>query len=356
VPLVANVWCCCTSPPPDECIVFTDNFNRGNSTSLGSDWTETSGDAEIYGNALRCTATGVVVTCNTDSPAAERAMLVDLAASTANNLAQVHVGDWKIQIKFSTTAGSVAILDSGGTTKVTSATNLNLSLDTFHTLTICYDGETLEAELEGIDRSFVSFPASISNLTNGVGTGATLSGSVTFDNWELRKLDAELNCLCPHSPGGGDQGCNYCTGFFGPYYILGELAGYTNDAFCTGCSNFNRPYVMTSASNSQCFPVTEATSCCCWRAPNGPLPASCTSPTTTDYPILTLQVCSAYETFSAGLRGRVFNSGGGGYDLFEHTASTPFDCLGLSGLVIPVTAHGARCNGSSTTLTLTALV
>lgn len=47
--------CCC------ECPEWSDNFNRANSTDLGADWTEESGDSDIYSNTLRMPASAMVV-------------------------------------------------------------------------------------------------------------------------------------------------------------------------------------------------------------------------------------------------------------------------------------------------------
>jgi len=46
--------------------VFTDDFNRSDSTNLGADWTETSGNLAIASNQLTATAAGQIARCNTD--------------------------------------------------------------------------------------------------------------------------------------------------------------------------------------------------------------------------------------------------------------------------------------------------
>jgi len=42
----------CPCTPVDTCTIFTDAFNRSDSTSLGSDWSETNGDWSIASNKL----------------------------------------------------------------------------------------------------------------------------------------------------------------------------------------------------------------------------------------------------------------------------------------------------------------
>lgn len=49
--------CCCAG-----CIVLQDEFDRGDSTSLGSDWSEEVGDSEIVSGELQIPSSGVVAT------------------------------------------------------------------------------------------------------------------------------------------------------------------------------------------------------------------------------------------------------------------------------------------------------
>jgi len=56
--------CCCGVP---GCVIFQDNFDRANSTNLGSDWTEVVGDSEIAGNTVQIPDLGLIK-CNTPHP------------------------------------------------------------------------------------------------------------------------------------------------------------------------------------------------------------------------------------------------------------------------------------------------
>lgn len=56
---------CCGCDRP--CLIFGDDFNRGDSTNLGSDWEEVAGDSEIIGNELSMPA-GAVVMATTAAP------------------------------------------------------------------------------------------------------------------------------------------------------------------------------------------------------------------------------------------------------------------------------------------------
>jgi hypothetical protein len=356
LPLLGNLWCCCD--PPIDCTVFEDDFTGEDGTSIGSGFTETTGDATRDSGTLKFTTTGAVATCNTDSPVTARAIVVDGKASTANNLGRILVGDWKVEVKFSTTAGAVRLIDPGGTIRASTATNLDIPLNTFVSIGVCYDGEYLEAEITGIDKTYVRVkpdPA-ITDLTNGLGTGGTVSGSVAFDNWELLQLNED--CACPFSPGGGDQGCPYCTGFTGPYYWMVVIAGVTNN-ICTNCNNWNGVYILTPNSNNFCFVVNENTRCCCWTAPNGGDACSENIPPNRiegEYAQCTLQVCATYDGFPAGIRVRMYHARTGGLFVFQEPIATPIDCLGVSNLDIPVLVSApALCTTSSATCTATAL-
>lgn len=50
--------CCCIK-------IFEDTFDRANNASLGADWTEVAGDAEILSNAVRVNSANTLVVCNT---------------------------------------------------------------------------------------------------------------------------------------------------------------------------------------------------------------------------------------------------------------------------------------------------
>lgn len=52
--------CCCEALP--SCIIEQDDFNRSDSTSLGSKWVEKTGDWEILSNALIADTDGIVLT------------------------------------------------------------------------------------------------------------------------------------------------------------------------------------------------------------------------------------------------------------------------------------------------------
>lgn len=160
-----------------------------------------------------------------------------------------------------------------------------------------------------------------------------------------------------YSGSSGEHGCNYCSGFRGPYEWRVDIDGITNAA-CQSCDNWNATYYLTPSTNSACFPVTENTSCCCWTAPDGG--DACAE---NQYPYLageyaqcTLQVCAAYDNFVAGIRVRMYHARTGGFFVFEKELATPIDCLGIADLDLPlIELPPSFCTITSATCRISAL-
>jgi hypothetical protein len=232
-------WPCCGTPP--DCTVFSDDFNRSDSTSLGSDWTETTGDSTITSNTLRFTTTSAKATCNTNSPVAARRIRVKTSGSNANNLARIYIGAWTVEIKFSTSTGYIRILSHLGGI-VADSGNLNVALSTMHPVTICYDGLSISAQLDSISASQVRRATSnISSLVNALGTGGTLSGSVSFDDWVLENLNDDCECGISFTT----ASCTSCATGTTPDAVLLTFTGITGLSGVTNCCNqINGAYLI----------------------------------------------------------------------------------------------------------------
>ncbi|MBL9124456.1 MAG: hypothetical protein JNG90_12545 [Planctomycetaceae bacterium] len=160
-----------------------------------------------------------------------------------------------------------------------------------------------------------------------------------------------------YSGSSGELGCLYCAGLKGPYEWRVEINGVTN-ALCQNCDNWNATYYLTPAPNIQCFAVTDNTSCCCWRAPNGGDACTENIPPNLagEFAQCTLQVCAAYDAFPAGIRVRMYHARTGGFFVFQKILATPIDCRGISDLDVPVLASlPAQCTTTAATCRITAL-
>jgi hypothetical protein len=71
--------CCCSS-----CTYFIDSFNRTDSTTLGTDWTEVSGDWEIDTNKLKVTGTDAILLWTGEMPTAAD-LIVNAQLTTRSN-------------------------------------------------------------------------------------------------------------------------------------------------------------------------------------------------------------------------------------------------------------------------------
>lgn len=352
LPLMAAMkFCCprCDTPPPDECLVCEDGFDGAGTcdgfTDTAGTWNETGGTANVSStNARR--------TCDTNSPSASRVIKVDLSSTNSSNILYVWVGDCRVEVRIG--SGRLRILDSGGTAVDSTLDSFTLATATFHSLWICYDADTdiLEAEIESVSNSYVAASLAISDLTNGIGTGGTLTGSASFDNWELRLLSEDPVCPCPVDPSGGSHTCIYCEDNTSPYAWLIEIEGVVDGA-CTNCTAFNGAFVATPAStvlgSSPCL-STDDEVCCCWQTPDlGTV--VCPGPDI-DLTGITLGICPPRGGNPDCIR--VLSSNGGATILWQLDEADPHECIGRVES-IPFSSDGTSCDASSSTCTITAL-
>lgn len=84
--------CCC----PGDCLITSDDFDRANSTDIGSDWEEMSGDWDIFSNKLRCFDPAGVVRNKAQNPYSDnqvvRARIMDYVDGAKYRLL-VHLDD-----------------------------------------------------------------------------------------------------------------------------------------------------------------------------------------------------------------------------------------------------------------------
>lgn len=245
-----NESCACPlEDAPTDCEICADTFNRSDSTNVNTGspcgWTETAGDWSIASNALAVSSANAILTCGTNAPAASRLVRAKIKSSTANNLARLLVGNWKVEIKFSTTAGSLKIINSGGTTVGTSPTNLNIAIDTLYTVTACYDSDLhqIRAQVSGIDESFVTANGTITDLTSGLATGGTMSGTTTFDDFELLR-NIMPDCPCPMT-----ILCDGCEDGYGPDEF--KVTVRYQDDHCS-CAALNGTYYVNRDADDGC--------------------------------------------------------------------------------------------------------
>jgi hypothetical protein len=332
-------WPCCGTPPPD-CTVFEDNFDRSDSTNLGSDWTETTGNSTITSNALRFTTTNAVATCNTNSPNASRSIKADFSGSATNNIGRIVIGTHKIEVKCSATTGFIRLINPVGSVSESSATNLNFPVATSTPVVVCYDAALgiISASVPSVAGcSFTATGETVVGLTNGLGTGGTVSGSVSWDNFEL--LDINDDCSCEL----GDRtfGCPDCIDKISPLYMQVDVSGVTNDG-CTNCSSLNGTYILPYDG------IYEGG--CNWVLDLVSTLTGCGSPSSRPTGLSVSLRSGAFHFINIHFTGR-------GTFVYNFPDTTDYDCLTLS-LSFPsgVDYPGdTSCNFSGASATLTSL-
>jgi hypothetical protein len=218
--------CCCGGGP---CIVYADDFNRADSTDLGSKWEEVSGDWEIDTNRLQSTSEGFCLT--TTRPKISRRSPKHYAHIISATLAGYDDGVrlWKIIIWYDDASNylyaqfvadeagviqpSIIQVEGGSPTTLMDSTTHpgNPAYSTaYPTITICYspDGLVMHDSLE--EHRYTVCVTSPTTARAG-GVVGFLVG--TFDNWSYEEhwtsytLCPDCGCHCLHPSDDNDYSC-----------------------------------------------------------------------------------------------------------------------------------------------------
>lgn len=201
-----------------QCSIATDNFNRSDSTSLGSSWTEVLTDAEISSNALLLTNAralvvhttnhpdavagvggnsriSVVVTPNTGGGDIESRVIVAYEDSDNYLFAAYFEGDTECPWF------RLGKRDGGSESWLTEERPLD-TLSTSRTMYVCWEHGTLLSAHIGNGAGWpdkVYLEAEVTNGPEGDQVGLEFSagaGSVKFDDfdWQRHKSDSQTTC------------------------------------------------------------------------------------------------------------------------------------------------------------------
>jgi hypothetical protein len=227
--------CCC-------CRVLNDDFDRDNSTDLGNNWTEASGDWSILSNGLKNAASsGGIALCDSPHPMGECEVVArvtwtggSLAAEgglvtnyvDANNYSYAvitrkapGVGD-TLEI-YNVVGGAAATLEAGP---------LDIDDPATPTLTVCHANNILTAEVNGYRLS-----AQVDGTGDQVGVWSEPAGaqSNTFDNFTFWRHQNEHLKRCPECKHVTEDAC--CTESE-DFYVVDLGAGGLTDTIYTACS------------------------------------------------------------------------------------------------------------------------
>lgn len=257
MPFQNNPSCSCC-----DCLFFSDLFDRGDSTSLGGNWTEEVGDWEISGNALTVATTGAIVInydvggtifdtpdanfrtvhCDVSSDANGDKLRVIVAWANSNNYHGV-----ELEFASGVDNGKIRFFQvESGTETIYRECAVTAEKDTTYKLEARTDfisgwTQGVCILLDGVQVA----QRNASNLSNsfhdaGLATGDTLAGTPTFDNFR---------CEYSSQASGASGNCPECRACHWPpdpkeKDIKVTISGTTNDD-CTACSDFNSDFITT---------------------------------------------------------------------------------------------------------------
>lgn len=238
---IHNPGCACCEP----CDIFSDTFTRADSSTPGTDWTEDSGDWDITSNALTISATtGGVITCNTLHPAGQARVYItcQIKATNGGDIARI-IADYQDSANFHFgqivfgVGGSISVNQrvAGVDTVLDSTAVISLTTGAFADFALCLDEADGQFRLtHGTSNDAVSSFTPFGSGQFGLGTGGTVAGTLTFDNFDADK--SGFGCArCTVE-------CTACTSGTTPRQMAVTLTGFS-------CTGLNGTYVLEQDLN-----------------------------------------------------------------------------------------------------------
>lgn len=237
--VVGFFWCCCGER---DCTVFADDFNRADSTTIGASWTETAGNWTITSNKLQITTANAVLTYSTAFGCSGSHRITATVRSTASG-DTVRVGQAELVIG----TGKLRLYETiGGTPTVIRECSVTASTNTDYRLAVLNGTYTTTVYLDGVA---VLASAGQIAAARTLGTGGTVTGTVTFDDFSIENAqacDAVVYAGCPESL----QGCWPVVSGANPAQVSVVVSGAsTIFGGCSGgeCSSLDGTYVLDNA-------------------------------------------------------------------------------------------------------------
>lgn len=247
----ASIPCCCAEEV--ECVLLSDDFERADSSDIGSNWTETAGSWSIASGNLATSSGTAFAKALATLPANNGVHIaVTVSGSSSGDRARVIVNYADssnftyAEIKFGTGSYIRLCERVAGTNSVLKAIYPSLSTGTDYDIIICYSGMVLSAEYSTFK---VFADVTLDGGDFGVGTG-TMFGTVNFDSFVANQIHADCEtCPTPEPPcvrpdefdltiptcGWLDQDCDQCDELATTFRLKhqgGNLWTYTEDHYC----------------------------------------------------------------------------------------------------------------------------
>lgn len=313
------------------CVTFSDTFTRSNSTNIGSDWTEVTGDWSIASNALSISSTGAVVKCNTNAPGNNNYQIKVTPGGTTGDKIRVLLNytDSSNYHCVEVEVGSkVRIIEKVMGAETTLVEVYNNASDT---LFVCLDSDNrIRAMMGTAAHGDLLAIAEISptSPTVGLGTGGTVSSSVTFDNFSLETPGVDTCDACKF--------CSNCPDTVS-FEMQVQLSGMGT---CGGCSDGDGTYVCTLiGSNAPFLASAGGAGSCVWLH-------ELASPICGGYAYI-LVVANDSGTYSVWITNDITLSGGSSFVSFTFLSNGCVNTPNPSG----ISATGGGCAGATATIT-----
>jgi RHS repeat-associated protein len=239
---------------------WSDNFDRANSTNLGSSWTETNPDLEISSNQIRNVDAGTKAAQFTQSVGPDQDVSVDCKMTAAANMCAV-MARWSNQTNFyhvrlDVGAGNLILFKTvaGTATQLGTPAARTLAFNTLYHIRLVVKGSSINAYFGSESTPAISVTDTSLTAGNyaGIRSQASAANTNTFDNFSVINLSA--SALAPPTTLSaidkpGDQG-----GTINLSWTVSASAGVTQQRIYRGTATTG-PYTLiaTIADNTTAF-------------------------------------------------------------------------------------------------------
>ncbi len=208
-------WNCCREH--EGCPIHEDDFNREDTTDLGSGWEEVAGDSDIYDQTLRVPAGGMVIGTKPHPHDWTGVLGVDMVNLQEGNVYRLIInydddnGDDYLYAQFAAEANGFATFGIySSTSGVLDAARVNYTPGTTHGMSICRSLTGIYAMVSSL-ATLILFSCEGERSGRKAGVGNPGPNTVQFDNyrfWENWFTDPVCpKCPCECSEGGEKYYC-----------------------------------------------------------------------------------------------------------------------------------------------------
>ena len=247
------------------CTIAEDTFDRADSTNLGSDWTEQTGDSEIESNRLVLPADAIATFTPSGGYYAMEVVAQGDSGDKPRLIYYRNSSNWlAAELEIGTSGKARIIQRISGTTTTTAECDYSSSANTDYTLYLCHTAvnsnfntfyETGEVTLYSVATLFIDcspvvrgqFDSLVHNIVSesGVATGGT-AVDVQFDNFKSLDFNTDTCALCDECPWPFSDGTEvYSTGDDAARPDLKITVPTMTNGTCSTCGDYDGEWTTT---------------------------------------------------------------------------------------------------------------